>query len=187
MLLIYITLIAMLAMAKHPKSRKRRMGRYIRGNVNEVLALGTLGPVTVISAAFDNVVSERTLVSSVVATYAIENFTPNAGDGPIAVGLAHSDYSDAEIQAVMTATASWAEGDLVAQEIAKRKVRRVGVFDPNESGDVLNDGKAIKTKLNWILNSGQTLRVWAFNTGASTLATTDPDVTVEGHANLWPR
>jgi len=166
------------------------MGKYLRGDVDEFAGLTTLGAKTLVSVTFDSVVNERTLVSSVDAIYGLSLLTPASGVGPIMVGLAHSDYSDAEIQAVIDATGSWNEGDLVAQEVGNRKVRRVGIFEiPDDALDavVLNDGKSIKTKLNWMLLQGQSLKLWAFNTGANPVATTVPVVTCQGHANLWPR
>ncbi len=186
--IVIITTIAMLCMAR--KGRRRRMGRYIRGDVNEGMPLTTLAARTVVSADFDSVVNERTLVSSVIAIYTLAKFTKATDDGPIMVGLAHGDYSSAEIQAVLDATGSWNEGDLIAREVGNRKVRRIGVFDVPLDADevsVLNDGKRIKTKLNWILLQGQTLKLWAFNMGTSAIATTAPVVHCEGHANLWPR
>ena len=189
MLLIWIVVIAMVLMARKPR-RRRRMGRYIRGDINEVLTLTTLGAGVLTSTNFDNVVNERTLVSSVVGTYSMTAFTKSTGDGPILVGIAHSDYSSAEIQEVIDATASWDEGDLVAREVGARKVRRIGIFDnPDDEAavSVLNDGKPIRTKLNWILLQGQTLKLWSMNLGTSPLATTAPLVRVEGHANLFPK
>ncbi len=166
------------------------MGKYIRGAVDEELALGTLATKTVISEAFDGSVNERTLVSSIIATYSMTNFTKALGDGPILVGIAHSDYSAAEIESFVENTASWNEGSKVEQEIADRLIRRIGVFDvPDEASDsvVLNDGKPMKKKLNWILLQGQTLQLWAYNLGTSSLETTSPVVAAQGHANLWPR
>ncbi len=189
MLLIYITLIAMLAMAGKPK-RRRRMGKYIRGTVDEATGLSTLAALTVAKQDFDETVNERTLISSIVATYSLSLFTKASGAGPIQVGIAHSDYSAAEIEAVLEATGSWDEGDLVQQELSKRKIRRIGIFDiPDDATEVsvLNDGKAIKSKLNWILNQGDTLSLWGYNLGASALATTVPVIQAVGHANLFPR
>ena len=168
------------------------MGRYLKGSVNEELSLGTLAARTLIGTTFDETVNERTLVSSLVATWSLQDFTAAAGDGPIMVGVAHGDYSDAEIEAVLEATGSWDEGDKVAQEVGKRLVRRIGVFrvqasDAGTGTYTLNDGKPIKTKLNWILNQGVRLKIWAYNMGSSPLATTNPVVGAEGHANLWPR
>ncbi len=176
------------AMTKHPN--KRRMGRYLKGNVDESVTLATLAGRTLVSATFDETVNERTLVSSLLAVYSLEQFTKIAGDGPILVGVAHSDYTDAEIEQVIENTGSWNEGDKVGQEMAKRLVRQIGIFDiPSDADEVsvLNDGKIIKTKLNWILLQGQTLKLWGFNLGSSALATTTPVVRAQGHANLWPR
>ncbi len=189
MLLIYITLIAMLAMAKHPR-RRRRMGRYLRGAVDESLSMATLASKTLVLAIFDETVNERTLISSLVATWSLRNFTPIANAGPILVGVSHSDYTAAEIEAFIEATGSWNEGNMTQQEIAKRKIRRVGVFDTPDAAEdtaVLNDGKPIKTRLNWILLQGQSLNQWSYNLGSAAFATSTPVVDMSGHANLWPR
>jgi len=45
------------------------MGRYIRGNVDEEVALTTLASKDVVSAIFDETVNERTKITSLVATY----------------------------------------------------------------------------------------------------------------------
>jgi len=166
--------------------------RFLKGNVDEELNLGTLAAKALVGAVFDETVNERTRVSSIVATYTMQEFTPATGDGPILCGIAHSDYSDAEIEEVIENTGSWNEGDLVQQEVAKRMVRQIGVFGgPGEVSSALamtlNDGDPISTKLNWILLQGQTLKVWAYNLGTSALATTVPILRVQGHCNLWPQ
>ncbi len=166
------------------------MGRYIRGVVDTSLSMTTLGAKTSVKANFDNVVNERTLVSSIVAAYSLREFTLNTDDGPIMVGLAHSDYTAAEIDEFVENTGSWDEGNQISQEIAGRKIRIVGIFTApagTTSPTVLNDGRKIKSKLNWMLLQSQTVAVWAYNLGASALATTVPVVQIEGHANLWPR
>lgn len=162
----------------------------MRGQVDESVALSTLAAATLISAAFTDSVTEQARISSVVASYSLSDFTPAAGDGPIMVGLALSVYTDAQIEEFIEQQDSWEEGDQVAKEVSARRIRRVGVFEGPDAltqAAVLNDGKPIKTKLNWILNQGQTLRYWAYNPGSSALATTDPDVRLQGHVNLWPR
>ncbi len=188
-----MVMIVLLLAAKRGKGRGKRMNKYIRGRVNENLSFGTLAGATLVSVIFDETVIERTRVSSVEATYAIENLTVGSGDGPIMVGLAHSDYTDAQIEEVIENAGSWNEGDLVQQkEVGRRLVRTIGIFSAGDGigsvvSDVLNDGKPIKTKLNWILITGQSLRLWAYNLGNSSLATTVPVVHCEGHANLWPQ
>ncbi len=170
------------------------MGKYIRGNVDELQALGTLGPLVVISSAFDEQVVDRTLCSSLVATWSLADMTQKLNVGPIMVGIAHSDYTSAEIEAFIENTGSWNEGDKVqSKEVGRRQIRVIGTFpSPSEPGAglgvaTLNEGRPIKTKLNWILVEGRTLRVWAYNLGSAALDTTDPKVRVQGHANLWPR
>ncbi len=160
----------------------------MKGVVDEEVPLGALAAKTLISAVFDETVLEKTRISSIVATWALNNWTPLAERGPIQVGLAHSDYSDAEVEEWIENAGSWNRGDKVSQEIARRLVRSVGIFDAASlaAGDaVLNDGRPIKTKLNWTLITGQTLRLWAYNLGVVAVGTTDPNVLLSGHANLW--
>ncbi len=175
-------------MANKPK-RRRRMGCYIRGNIDETVDLGTLAAKTAILASL-SVVNERTLISSIVAYWSLADFTNAIGDGPIMVGVAHSDYTLAEVEEYLEATGLWTEGDMKAKEVSSRKIRRIGLFQSSVADSfgiaVLNDGKPIKTKLNWILNQGQSIKVWAYNAGDSALATTDPDLVMNGHANLFP-
>ncbi len=162
--------------------------------MDELLDLGTLASRTLIGVAFDETVNERTFISSIVASHIISEWTAAAGDGPVMVGFAHSDYSDSEIEAFIETTGSWNETDQIAQEVGKRKIKIVGTIALAGFGagggvgmQALNDGKPINTKLGWILTQGQTVRLWAYNLGDSAFASTDPDYNVEGHANLWPQ
>ncbi len=178
-----------MGVAKNPR-RKRKFRRYLKGQADEVLNLGTLAASTLVGALFDESVVDRTFVSSLRATHSLDNFTPTITRGPILVGVAHGDYTDAEIEEWIENTGSWNEGNLVQQEVAKRRIRRIGIFDtPDAAVDsvVLNDGRPITTKLGWILLEAQTLRQWAYNLGTGALATTDPAYRVQGHVNLWPQ
>ncbi len=185
-----LLLLGLLMAAKKPAKRRRRMGRYVRGAIDEALDLGTLASKTAVLAGLSTV-NERSLVSSIVATWSLSDWTPAVGVGPVLVGVAHSDYSLVEINEYLEQTSSWNEGDKVAQEISKRQIRRIGVITAPPGGSTfnatLNDGRPVKTKLNWIINQAQTISVWAYNQGDQPFATTDPDLTVTGHANLWPK
>ncbi len=164
------------------------MGRYIRGNLDIAIALGTLGADTGILAASDTVI-DRTLISSVVATYSLSNLTATANAGPLEVGVAHSDYTLAEIEAWIELPTSWKETDMLDREILSRKIRRIAMFDFPVGGTgayTVNDGKAVKTKLNWIVTNGQGLVFWIYNRGTVALAD-NANVDISGHANLWPR
>lgn len=169
---------------------KRRMGRYIRGSLEAEGDLSTLAAKTVITFVTGRSVNERTLISSVVLNWSLSNLTEAFSDGPIVCGIAHSDYSATEVEAYLENTSSWNEGDVISQEIAKRKIRRVGTFQtPAQALGIvtLNDGRSIYTKCNWILLQGQGITFWAYNSGTSALATTAAELTINGHANLWPR
>ncbi len=178
-------------MAKNHGRQRRRMGRYIRGAIEHTQVISVAFTTKdVQSAIFGETVNERTLISSIDATYTLTAVTPVIGQGPIVCGVAHSDYSTAEIEEWLENTAGWNEGDMIGQEIQKRKIRQIGAFDVADDavdGFSLNDGKAIKTKLNWMLLQGQTLRSWAYNGGLVSFVTTTPTLTIIGHANLFPQ
>ncbi len=185
--IILMALVVMMAKGRRP--RKRSMGRYVRGNIAENIALGTLAANTTLLSATDTV-NERTRVSSIVCTYSLAGFTPIENAGPILVGIAHSDYSVAEVEAWIELQTGWDEGDLGSREVANRYIRRIGQFDVPAAANqsiALNEGRPIKTKLNWILLQSQGLNFFCYNTGTAAVATTDPNVQVQGHANLWPR
>ncbi len=174
-------------MAKHGKGGFRR---YLRGQFNDAVSLGTLAGGVLISDVLSDTVTEKAYCSSARATWTMDNYTKANNDGPILVGWAHSDYTDSEIEAWVENQGSWEETDQIGQEVGRRKCRLVGAFDaPIDPASTarLNDGKPITTKLGWMLTTGQTLRQWAYNSGSSALATTDPTVRVQGHANLWPK
>ncbi len=175
-------------MAKHRKRRKFR--RYLKGNIDFQLALVTLAGDTLLGANAPDSVTETAWLSSVKASYALRAYTVAAGDGPVVVGLAHSDYTDAEIEEWMENTTSWQQGNKIAQEKAKRFIRQIGVFslplNAAEVGDIsLNDGRLITTKCGWLLTTGQTVKFWAYNSASGAL-TTGSVFHVNGHANLWP-
>ncbi len=164
------------------------MGRYIRGRIDLDTALSTLGAGTALRELLTSTVNERTIVTSTKTVHSLSNMTPILDSGSVEVGVAHSDYSLAEIQAWSDLSTGWDEGDKGSQEIAKRLIRTIGIFEvPDDALDAvtLNDGKPIKIKLNWILNQGQTLQYWYKNNGTAALATTDPNAQVSGHANLF--
>ncbi len=194
-MLTALTLLTILivCMAKKGRGRRRRsMGRYIRGAIDEELDLGTLAGRTGILAIFDNVVNERTLVTSIQATWSLADWTVATADGPVLVGVCHSDYNIAEVEEYLEQTQSWNEGNMIAQEINQRKIRRIGEFQSPIGGvaadaQVLNDGRPIKTKLNWIMLQGQSLNIWAYNQGSSAFATTNPTLRAAGVAHLFPK
>lgn len=184
-----IMLVMIISLAKRTPRRRRRRRAYIKGNVENQLALSTLAASTLLSGTFADAVEEKAFVSSIVATWALDNVTFAAGQGPVIVGIAHSDYTDSEIEQTLEQDTSWAQGDLISKEIAQRKVRRVGVFRSRTTDlqiAVLNDGRPIRTKLKWVLTTGQTLKFWAYNQGTNALSVSSPQLHIFGYVNIWP-
>ncbi len=172
-------------MAKHKKYRK-----YLAGTIETSLSLGTLAGGVLVSQVVADTVEEKAWISSVKASWSLENFTPGADIGPIVVGIAHSDYSDAEIEAWLENQGSWSEGDLIAsREVGKRLCRRAGTMPSAATAAeiaVLADGRQITTKAKWTLTTGDTVKLWAYNAGGNAVATTVPILNIQGKANLWP-
>ncbi len=176
-------------MAKGKPRRKFR--RYLKGKIDHKLQLATLAGNTLIGSLIGDTVVESTWVSSAKAMVSIGQYTAVAECGPFICGWAHGDYTDAEIEEWVENTNSWNEGDKVAQEVARRLIREIGTFESLPAlatgVEAINDGRKTTTKLGWMLSTGKTLRFWVYNAGTAAVATTDPEVRVQGHANLWPK
>ncbi len=111
-------------------------------------------------------------------------FGHTAGEGPLIVGLAHGDYDSQEIEEYLEASAAWDEGDKVAQEHRRRKVRTLGMLPGFASNESLWDGAQKRVKLGFKLQIGETLKVWIYNFGAGTLTA---GTTVKWAGTLWTR
>ncbi len=158
-LIAIVAITAWLAFAKHG-GRGRYYGYRKLPFTTDVLG-GTLAADDVTVTLIADVFTESRRVLSVLLTIAMEGLT--AGDGPIEVGVAHSDYTSTEIEEALEAGGAWDEGNLVAQEQAKRRVRRIGVLTGEETA--LNEGQPIKVRLNWLIATGDTLQFWMRNRG----------------------
>ncbi len=92
-----------------------------------------------------------------------------AGEGPLSFGLNHGDYSAAEVEEWIENQASIQRGDMIAAEVAGRKIRRIGQFSGALTDEVWNDGKPVTTRLNWNIPVGDVLDFWVYNHSAATL------------------
>ncbi len=154
-------------MAKHKGGSRRKGYRYLP--VDNILTVGNLTTKDVIANDFDANVDRDTFMVSADLAWGIEGAT--AGEGPMVVGLAHNDYTAAEIEEAIEASASWDQGDRVANERRRRLVRIAGTFPLTVADEVLNDGRVLKTRLGFRVEIGQTLKVWAYNPTTGTIAT----------------
>ncbi len=143
----------------------------------------------VVSGALTSAVTTLTRVISVNLAYAWEDVQAAIDDG-CEFGLAHSDYSAAEIEECLEAQASMDIGDKIAQEQADRLVRSIGKMPSIPSGAagsgvVFNDGRKMKTRLNWLLSIGDTLNLWIRN-GSGVVWTIGSTVGAQGEIYVLP-
>ena len=160
------------------------MAGYTKLPFQDRLAMGAIVDDAFAGQNLQDVVSEKTWISSVKSIYGLQDYT--VGEGPAAVYVAHSDYTDAEVAEYINSVDSWDTGNLIAREQAGRKIRLIGAFTLKDQGEeVLNDGKPIHTKCGWMLESGDTLQYGLFASGGA--ITTGALLSVDGHANGWAR
>ncbi len=176
-ILMLITCFAL--MAKHGKGRRRYSLRRVR-TIPQV-ALATLANVTVVVGAVTPTADGQYRAMSLSHTWSLKGLT--AGEGPILVGYAHSDYSVTEIKEAIEIAASINIGDLISsREKADRLVRIVGSFAGNTTDETLNDGRPIKTRLNWAIPIGKAVNIFAYNDSGATLTT---GAVVDCNGDLW--
>ncbi len=139
--------------------------------------LSTLAPSSLVKSTPDDVAEDRIFVVSIDVTPMVEGFT--VGEGPIEVGVAHSDYTAAEIEEwVENETSMFGELDQIAIEIRRRKIRSIGVFDGLTIVEKMNEGVPVRVKLLWPLSEGAGLSFWAYNRGIQ--LTTGASVQTQG-------
>ncbi len=157
------------------------MNNPLPGRIDEELTVGALVNNDVISTTFGQSVDEPRRIMSIDTIVATHDFT--AGEGGLVVGIAHSNYTAAEIEEFLEID-NWVTTDKIAQEQGGRLVRILGTFPLAVAAESLNDGMKFRTKLNWLLVSGDTLQSWAWNQSGNTL-TTGGIVEIKGTA--WMR
>ncbi len=144
-------------MGKHGRSSRYKGYRKLPFTIAN--ALGVLGEDDVSAQVVGQTLTEERRILSLEATHHWRDMT--AGDGPIIVGVAHSDYTATEIEQALEATGAWDEGDLVSLEHSKRLVRRIGSL--SEQIPTINDGNPVKIRLNWRIATGDGIQFWALN------------------------
>ncbi len=188
MLNIIMIALAILTALMARKGRRRDFSKYLSGSIDENVSLTTLASKTGVLSATQTV-SDTTRVSSIRCSYTLSDWTPIANAGPMIVGVAHSDYSLAEVEEWIEATGGWDQGNMVqTREVRRRLIRQIGVMDTPAAAtgsSRLNDGRMLKTKLNWLLSEGDGLNFWWYNSGNAAVATTVPNAIIFGKANLW--
>ncbi len=172
-------------MARHGRARRRRRTFNLRRvRTTSSSAIGALASLDVLVGPIINTASNAYRVMSLNLTWGISDLGATADDGQ-EFGVAHSDYSAAEVEECLEAAASIDIGDKVAIEQANRLVRVIGQMTGapgTGAGLSYNEGLPVKTKLNWAIGIGDTLNVWVRN-GSGTVYTTGATITATG--DIW--
>ncbi len=152
-----------------PNKSRRRRSRLIVAPLQGSMALGTLGEGIVISSPIENSTLDRELfvISGDVQPVLVG---ATAQEGPIYVGVAHGDLSVTEIKEALEADAL-DQGDQIAQERARRKVRQFGVFMVLLPNSELNDGLPVRVKIKFVVEAGNVLNIFCYNRSGSQLTT----------------
>ncbi len=155
-----------------PKSRKRK---YPKGFAAipftaTLPLLTTAADVVVKQNLFSNSFDEQFWCTSVKGTWQLRDST--AGQQPIEVGLAHSDYDVGEIAEKLVADEANVRGNKIAQEQSRRLIRRAGSFGMGSEADqVLNDRRNLRTGLQFKITNGFNLSMYARNRSGAPLTT----------------
>ncbi len=148
----------------------RRRGRgFVAMPVAGSVLPSTLTSGTVIKSPLIENLAEDFFAISADLTWTIRDGTVN--EGPLQIGLAHGDYTVAEIKEWLDVDLS-NPANLIAREQGGRKCRRTGFFQQGlgAAGEVLNDGKMIRTRLKFLMNDGVSLDFWVHNQSGASLS-----------------
>ncbi len=152
-------------MGKRRYPRKGSFGlRRIR--ISPSLALSNLVAGTAIATAVSASAENGYRVTSCDTVWTFDDLVED--EGPVTVGYAHSDYSVTEIKECLDSNASINVGNMIAREQANRLVRVVGSF--SKTGTI-NDGRRIKTRLNWKFGEDDLLNIFAYNEATGSITT----------------
>ncbi len=166
------------------RRRSRRSFNLRRVRVASGVAIGALAALDVTNGPITSAGTDPYRIISVDLSYNIVDLGNQIDDGQ-EFGLAHSDYTAAEIEECLESAGSIDLGNKVAQEQANRLVRIVGMMPglgATAGGLTFNEGRPQKTKLNWKMSTGDTLNIWIRN-GSGVVWTTGAAIVVQG--NMW--
>lgn len=152
-------------MTNRKRSRKRN-ANFAAIPVSAALTLSTLADATLLSQVLVGTLAEDLWAIAAHLTWAIRGQT--VGEGPLFVGVADGDLTDAEIEEKIELVYV-DPADRIAVERAGRAVRNAGAFPSIAIDEVIQDGKVIKTKMNFMEGNGKTIKFWVYNRSGAAL------------------
>ncbi len=172
-------------MAKHTPKRRFNL-RKVR--VEAGLPIGALAASAVVASTLTATSANVYRVTSLNCSFSITDLGA-AIDDTFQFGVAHGDYTAAEIEECIEATGAIDVGDKIAQERGNRLVREIGSIS-SQSGQAagginFNEGKPVKVKLNWKIGIGQVIDFYVRN-GSGVVYTTGASLKAKGHIWVTP-
>ncbi len=170
------------------KTRRRgRRGRTVR--ISRNAGPGALATLDVVSSPITDVSPDPYRLLSANLGWSWGDIQAVADDG-LEFGLAHSDYTAAEVEECLEAQAAIDPGDKVAREQANRWVRSIGRISSagvlvGGAAQAWNNGLPKFIRLNWYMSIGDTLNVWIRNS-SGTVWTTGSGLFVNGQITVTP-
>ncbi len=160
-----------MANKNYGKKSYHRNYRLRKVRIQSEFAIGALAADDVIAAAITANVADKLRLISINLAWTIADIAAVADD-TFQFGVAHGDYTAAEIEECLEAQAALDLGDKVAQEQSDRLVRTIGVISSaggtNVGGSVqFNEGRPMKTRLNWLMSEADNLSGWVRNGSAN--------------------
>ncbi len=126
----------------------------------------------VVAGSITDAVTSPLRIVSARLTYNMSD-VPQVSDDGHEFGLAHGDYTAAEVKECLDASGGINKNDKIAMERTNRLVRTIGTMAGQQSvdgGRSYNQGEPEKTKLNWYVGVGETLAIWIRNSSDTTWA-----------------
>ncbi len=161
---------------KYAHKRRRNSKNFVAIPIEGNFPLGALAANALVSGnAFPAVLTEDFFALSVDLQASITGLTAGEGD-PQMCGFSHADYSNTELEENLEVS-FLGPGDKIAQERARRLVRKTGSFETdNLSQTKMNlvgrqGGRITRTKLKFVVNSGKNLDIWNYNKSGIVLTT----------------
>ncbi len=166
-IIVLFSVIMTLAMAKK-KGYSRRRSRLVVLKFDVQVSLGTLADNTALLTSIISSFTTAFWCSSADVYWSLDGHT--APEGPLVVGLCHGAYTAAQVVEALDASPSGPD-DVIAIEQGRRMVRRSGQFAGVVDPEVLNDGKAIRTKCRWTTGIAEDFELFVVNRHGATLTT----------------
>ncbi len=150
------------------KTSKRRRGGVKAIRVDATTTLGALASGVFITGILIPTVEQEHFAISMDISVTMGDHT--VAQGPLAVGVAHGDYTVAEISEWFNSTGVMA-GDQIALERSRRKIRDICALDGEATTEKAFDGSVKRIPLRFKVEDGESVNIWAMNQDDDPLTT----------------